>query len=180
VTMEDEAKISPAMVGELFQAAQSGDAARIKHLLDLDAALANTENLDGLTPLGYAAHFGHPDAVQMLLDYGADIDAVSHSNIPHIPANTALHAAIAGKRNIEVIRLLLARGARTDLLDSNGHTCLHTAAFHDDNVEIIRLLVEHGARVEAKAEDGTTALDLAVARGNRKVAELLRQLGARA
>lgn len=167
------------IIDDMFQAAQSGDASRLKAILQLHPHLANAENGDGLTPLGYAAHFGNRDAVQVLLEHGAEINAVSHSNLSYIPSNTALHAAIAGERNMEVIRLLLAHQAKTTIFDSNGHTCLHTAAFHDDNVELIRLLIEHGADVHAKAEGGETALALAVKQGNHNVAELLRQHGAR-
>jgi ankyrin repeat protein len=166
------------IIADVFQAAQSGDASRLKNILESHPNLANTENSDGLTPLGFAAHFGNKDAVQVLLDHGADIDAVSHSKISYIPSNTALHAAIAGKRNVDVIKLLLERNAKTNIFDSNGHTCLHTAAFHDDNIEIIRLLIEHGADVNARIEGGETALSLAMKQGNHNVAEFLRQNGA--
>lgn len=169
------------MIKDLFQAAQGGDRQRVKELLEVDASYANAENEEGLTVLGYAAHFGHADVVALLLDHGADIQALSHSKISYIPSNTALHAAIAGKANIEVIRHLLARGAKTDIFDSNGHTCLHTAAFHDEHLEIIRLLIEHGAQVNepAKNEGQHTPLALALEKGNENAAELLRQHGAR-
>ncbi|WP_035156272.1 ankyrin repeat domain-containing protein [Cohnella thermotolerans] len=166
------------IVDECFQAAQAGDAERLKALLKADPGLANAENSDGLTLLGYAAHFGHRDAVLALLDSGADVNAISHSKIAYIPSNTALHAALAGERNADVIRLLLERGARTDLLDSNGHTCLHTAAYHDDLVETIRMLIAFGADVRATSGSGETALSLAEKQGNRRVAALLREHGA--
>lgn len=166
------------IMDELFQAAQSGEASRLKDILESYPHLANAENGDGLTLLGYAAHFGKGDAVQILLDHGADIDAISHSKISYIPSNTALHAAIAGERNVDVIRLLLTHHADTNVFDSDGHTCLHTAAFHDDNIEIIRLLIDHGADVNARIEGGETALSLAIKQGNNNVAELLRQKGA--
>ncbi|WP_044477567.1 ankyrin repeat domain-containing protein [Paenibacillus antibioticophila] len=166
------------IIDNVFQAAQSGEAARLKDILESHPHLTNTENGDGLTPLGYAAHFGNKDAVQVLLNYDADIDAVSHSKISYIPSNTALHAAIAGERNVDVIRLLLTHNAQTNIFDSNGHTSLHTAAFHDDNLEIISLLVEHGADVNARTEGGESALSLAIKQGNNNVAELLRENGA--
>lgn len=169
--------LSP-ILNEFFQAVQSSDAARLKELLEAHPHLANAKNNDGLAPLGYAAHFGQKEAVQILLDHQADVNAVSHSKISYIPSNTALHAAIAGERSLEVIRLLLAHRAKTDILDSNGHTCLHTAAFHEDNVGIISLLIENGADVNAQAEDGETPLSLAIKQGNHKVAELLREHGA--
>lgn len=166
------------IISNVFQMAQSGDATRLKEILEPRPNLANTENSDGLTPLGFAAHFGNKDAVQVLLNHGADIDAVSHSKISFIPSNTALQAAIAGERNMDVIKLLLSHNAQTNILDSNGHTCLHTAAFHDDNEELIRLLIEHGADVNARVEGRETALSLAIKQGNNNVAEFLRQNGA--
>ncbi|WP_442603152.1 ankyrin repeat domain-containing protein [Paenibacillus sp. KN14-4R] len=164
-------------IEDVFQAAQTGDATSLTMILQTQPELANTENSEGLTPLGYAAHFGNVDAVQVLLDYGADVNAVSHSKVTYIPSNTALHAAIAGERNLDVIKLLLANKAQTDILDSNGQTCLHTAAFHDDNEDIIRLLLAHGADVTISTEEGVTALSLAIQQGNHKVANLLREHG---
>lgn len=164
-------------IKDAFGSAQSGDAARLQEILESHPHLANAENEDGLTLLGYAAHFGNAAAVQLLLDYGADIDAVSHSRVSYIPSNTALHAVIAGERNMDVIKRLLNHHAQTHIFDSNGHTCLHTAASHDDNLELIALLIEHGADVNAQTEEGDTALSLAVKQGNHNVAELLRQHG---
>lgn len=161
-------------IDELFRAAQEGDAARLEELLKFQPERANLENADGLTLLGYAAHYGHAEAVRVLIEVGADVNAVSHSNIPYIPSNTALHAAIAGERDMDVIRTLLTHKADTRIFDSNGHTCLHTAAFHDDNLEIIRLLLANGADASERCGDGETASELAEKQGNRKVAELLR------
>jgi ankyrin repeat protein len=169
-----------AMIKELFQAAQTGNLAKLRELLEADSSLANIENEEGLTILGYAAHFGHKEAVALLVDHGANVQAVSHSKIAYIPSNTALHAAIAGEGDVEVIRLLLERGAKADIFDSNGHTCLHTAAFHDEHVEIIRLLLAYGAAINepAKNEGQHTALTLALEKGNEQVAAYLRQHGA--
>lgn len=168
------------LVDDLFQAARTGDADRLRAMLAEHPQLANMENGDGLTPLGYAAHYGSKEAVQALLEFGAEINATSHSRISFIPSNTALHAAIAGERSMDVIRLLLASGARTDIRDSNGHTCLHSAAFHDDSEALIWLLIEHGADPNAVGEQGETALSLAEERGNGRVAELLRGYGGQA
>lgn len=164
---------------EAFAAAARGDADALRMLLRDEPRLASAENADGLTLLGFAAHYGHAEAVRVLLDAGADIDAISHSRIGYIPSNTALHAAIAGERSLEVIALLLERGARTDLADSNGQTCLHSAAYHDDSIAIVGQLLEHGADPDAKDGDGLTPLALASRRGNANVAEFLRRYGAR-
>lgn len=166
------------MINDVFTAARSGDLAQLKGFLNINPTLTNTENSDGLTLLGFAAHFGQTDAVKLLLDYGADVNALSHSKVSFIPSNTALHAAIAGERSLEVIKLLLAHNARTNIFDSNGHTCLHSAAFHDDNIELVHLLIEHGANVNAKVEGGINAIALAKEKGNFNVAELLKHKGA--
>ena len=165
-------------IKKAFSAAQTGDAEALKNLLKSDPTLANAENSDGLTVLGFAAHFGHKEAVKVLLDQGADVNAVSHSKLNFIPSNTALHASIAGSRNMDVIKLLLKHKTNTNIFDSNGHTCLHTAAFHDDSTDIIQLLIEHGADVNAKVDGGTSALNLSVHQGNTKVSEFLRKNGA--
>ncbi|MGM0904739.1 MAG: ankyrin repeat domain-containing protein [Bacillota bacterium] len=162
------------MVKELFQAAESNDIYTLKELLQTKPILANTENEEGLTPLAYAAHFGQKEAVELLLAFGADVNAVSHSKVSYIPSNTALHAAIAGERDMDVIKTLLEHKAKTTIFDSNGHTCLHTAAFHENNADLIHLLMEYGASVNAKVEGGQTALELAEVLGNVKIAEQLR------
>ncbi|MEK4452561.1 ankyrin repeat domain-containing protein [Paenibacillus sp. FSL L8-0506] len=169
-------EINP-IINDVFQAAESGQVERLKEILEAHSNLANMENNEGLTPLGYAAHFGKVEAVQVLLDYGADIDAVSHSQISYIPSNTALHAAIAGERNMEVIRVLLQHQAKTNIFDSDGYTSLHSAAFHTDNVELIELLIEHGADISAKIKSGESAWSVAIKQSNHNVAEFLRGKG---
>ncbi len=158
------------MINEVFQGVQSGDAEKLKKIFSVNGELVNEENKDGLTPLGFAAHFGRKEAVQVLLDFGADINALSHSKIEYIPSNTALHAAIAGERDMDVIKLLLSNGAKTVIFDSNGHTALHTAAYHADNPELIKLLIDHGAEVNGRAAGGKTALELAEEQMNEKAA----------
>ncbi|WP_370452961.1 ankyrin repeat domain-containing protein [Sporosarcina sp. BI001-red] len=161
-------------VTDVFQFIESGDAVALEKALISSPHFANIENEQGLTPLGFSSHFGDKSIVQVLLNHHADIDAVSHSKIEYIPSNTALHAAIAGARSLEVIELLLNTGATTTIFDSNGHTALHTAAFHEDNTELISLLIQHGASVHATKDNGKTAMELAIEQGNRNVVEQLR------
>lgn len=162
-------------VSDVFKLIESHDVGALEKVLISNRSLTNIENEQGLTPLGFASHFGDTDYVQILLNFNAEIDAVSHSKVEYIPSNTALHAAIAGARNIEVIELLLKNKANTNIFDSNGHTALHTAAFHDDNPKLIDLLIEYGASVHAKIDGGKTAIEIAMEQGNDKVVEKLRQ-----
>ncbi|OCT15889.1 hypothetical protein A8709_09705 [Paenibacillus pectinilyticus] len=166
------------MINDIFTAARTGDTGRVKALLEIDLTLANAENSDGLTLLGFAAHFGQSGVVKLLLENGADVNAVSHSRVSYIPSNTALHAAIAGERSVEVIQLLLERGAKTTIRDSNGQTSLHVAAFHTDSTPIIELLLDYGADVNEKTDDGSYAIEIANEQGHTVVTDLLRKHGA--
>jgi ankyrin repeat protein len=168
-----------AKIEDVSQAAQLGDSTRLRELLEIQPTLVNTENKDGLTPLGYAAHYGHIETVKVLLEFGAETDILSHPKVSYIPSNTALHAALAGKRSLEVIQLLLDHNASPSIIDSNGYTSLHVAAFHDKNEAIIRLLFKHGAPLDIKNYEGKTALLIAIEQGNLKVADFLRQNGAK-
>lgn len=160
-------------MNHLFQAVQDGQVEKLKSLLDADPELANTENQDGLTPLGYASHYGQAGAVRVLLEHGANVNAISHSKISFIPSNTALHAALAGERSPEVICLLLEQEASTSILDSDGQYALHSAAFHTDQTELIEMLLQHGADPSALNSSGLTALDIALERGNTSTASCL-------
>ncbi|MBC8063416.1 MAG: ankyrin repeat domain-containing protein [Chlorobia bacterium] len=109
---------------EILAAAADGDMDRVRAL-----ATANPEAVgeitdhgrqpnDGLTgglsgqALHNMARLGHIKGLQALLDLGLDIDLVNQWN------ETALHwASVAGRP--EAIRLLLERGARTDIEESN-------------------------------------------------------------
>lgn len=165
-------------IKEWFGLLERGDAERLPELLQMEPNLVYRANEVGLTPLGYAAHFGHAEVASLLIAHGADVNEVSNSLVSNIPSNTALHAAIAGARNVKVMELLLQHQARTDIIDSNSHTCLHTAAFHDDNEAIIQLLLAHGADVHAATVDGETAYTIACKQGNHRVAAFLLQNGA--
>jgi Ankyrin repeats (many copies) len=69
---------------ELLAAIFRGDLARVSELLAMDIDVNFYE--EGLTPLHLAAEKGYPDIVRMLLDRGADINALN----------------IAGQRPIEI------------------------------------------------------------------------------
>ena len=61
---------------------------------------------------------------------------------------------------LQIIKILLAQGARLESKNSSGWTPLLTASYCG-HVDILLLLLNGGAEIDAKAEDGLTALTVA-------------------
>jgi ankyrin repeat protein len=153
---------------DVFEAAALGESGRLLELLDGDPELVNRYSPDGFTPLQLASFFGRPDAAALLLDRGAESNAVA-KNAMRV---TALHSAAAA-RETGIVRLLLDNGADPNARQEGGYTALHAAAQHGDR-ELAELLVGHGANPSLVNDAGETPADTAAARGHVELAERLR------
>ena len=86
-----------------------------------------------------------------------------------------MHSAVAsdaGAVDIEIVRMLLDKGADPNAKSHSGSTPLHTVGFTGDRASL-DLLLEHGADAAIKNNDGKTAADIARERGNSVIADLL-------
>lgn len=101
---------------DVFAAAATGRMTDLRRAV-ADGSTLNAHAYDGWTPLHLAAFFGRLDAARLLLDAGAEIQAVSRNSL----GNTPLHAATAGK-HAAVALLLIARGASGQAVDAGGYT----------------------------------------------------------
>jgi ankyrin repeat protein len=106
---------------DVFAAAATGNVVALQQALKQPGAV-NAYAYDGWTPLHLAAFFGQSEAVRMLLEAGADLQALSRNSL----TNTPLHAATAG-RHEEVAVMLVERGADSAVADAGGHTPLRIA-----------------------------------------------------
>jgi hypothetical protein len=90
---------------------------------------------------------------------------------------TLLHLA-ARYGQPETLRLLLEKGARTDLVSTDGAqpTALH-AAVVGGSVASVELLLAAGAEVNERRADGATALTVAAEKGDRTIESMLRAAG---
>jgi ankyrin repeat protein len=152
----------------LHEAAAIGNARRLKTLLGQSRTRVNAPNPEGFTPLGLAAFFGHLDALKVLLENGADVNATSPSRF----ANTALDAAVAGDHP-NVVKALLAVHGNPNVRSEANFTPLHKAAEHG-NLEIVRMLVEAGADPKATRDGGLRPIDDAQEKGHQAVVDFLK------
>ena len=154
---------------DIFEAsAIEGGAQRVSALLGEAPALAGSYSADGFTPLHLASYFGREATALALLECGADPNAVSHNPMALRP----LHSATVS-RSLEIVRMLVDRGAEVSARQHGGWTPLHAAAFNGD-LPMAEFLVAHGALASLKSDDGKTALDIAAEKGHGPVADWLR------
>jgi ankyrin repeat protein len=159
---------------------------------------ASAEGEDpGCTPLLYAAENGQLEIVKLLLQKGADVNAKSSYNTVHqcatpligatkVEKNYARMGDLPGSRvtttkkhgYLEIVQLLLEKGAKPDELDNFGHTALFHAA-SNGQVDVVKLLLDKGAGVDVdgKNRNGTPLL-FAAQNGDVEVVSLLLAKGA--
>jgi hypothetical protein len=155
---------------DVFEAASVGDVLRLEDILTADPTSAHSFSGDGWTPLHLAAAFGTPQSVDLLLQHGAPVDAISKNP----QRNQALHAALALGRNPETVCLLLAHGADPNAIQVGGFTALFSAASANRR-DLAEVLLDHGARALHRSDLGKTAADFARERGHTEFAEWLEQ-----
>jgi ankyrin repeat protein len=131
---------------DVFEAAATGSTDRLRQLLDEDSARANAFGVDGFHPLGLACFFGHVDAARLLLERGADANALSRNE--HVQT-AAIHAATAAQGTNEAIRyalveLALEHGADPNLQQGGGFRAIDAARQNGDS-RVEQLLIERGA-----------------------------------
>ncbi|HWL37931.1 MAG TPA: ankyrin repeat domain-containing protein [Frankiaceae bacterium] len=146
-----------------FEAAAVGDTERLGALLGDVGAVAE----DGFTALHLAAFFRHPEAVRLLLDRGAPVNAVASNPMRVQP----LHSAAAGG-DTECVRLLVEAGADVNARQEGGFVPLHASAQNGDEAAVEALLAG-GADPSIATEDGRTAADFAREAGHEKIVSRL-------
>ncbi len=152
---------------ELASAAQTGDVARLRELLDHNRDFSTMPDQDGCTPLHYAAYFGHEEAARYLLSIGADPAARSMDPLRNQP----LHAA-ATSGHAAIVTLLLGAGADPNAEQSGQWTPLHGAA-EQGHLEVVRALLAAGAHPGSASVSGATPRSLAQGKGHGAIASLL-------
>ena len=122
--------------------------------------------------LFHAAENMFVECLEMLLEYGGDLNSVDHHG-----HNTPLFYVLKYTR-LDSVPWLLEHGADPNICNGEElQTALHAAAQRGCNDDILTLLIEHGANIDAPDADGATPLRLAEIRGKHRVVELLQRHG---
>lgn len=145
---------------DLRRAASEGDTSRLRLILGIFP-----NHPEKSAALFLAAWSGHRDAVDLLLERGANVAAHERET-----GWTPLHAACAGggpgaaRKNLSAVReILVDRGADVNALDAHGRTPLFHAVMHSHDT--VEFLLACGADVDARDNHGTAPIHLAVRNG---------------
>ncbi|RTE76484.1 hypothetical protein BHE90_009067 [Fusarium euwallaceae] len=158
----------------LSRAAQTGNEAAVRLLLDRGISMESRDDNQGRTPLQWAAKEGHEAVVRLLLDRGASME--SRDNYW---SKTPLQWA-AERWHDNIVRLLLDRGANIESEDRDGCTALFQVLQCWRSQEtIMRMLLDQGANIETKDDcEGQTPLLYAAGLGFEVAVTLLLDKGA--
>ncbi len=155
----------------LMVACQSGKPACVKVLCEAGSQVKGGScgpmMLGRKPPMYIAAHNGHTDAMEVLLQCGAPIDGDGK----YIPLSGA-----AIKGSLQCVQFLLNHGASLDNVNNIGNV-LSDAAY-GKNVDIVKLFLEKGCHVNHRDASGNTALHMAALRGNPGIVQILIEAGA--
>ena len=132
---------------------------------------AQIPNFTPQTPLIGALLHNDPAEAARLLRQGADPNQGHFGGLPPV-------ILAAARQEVELVRLMAAKGADLNVRDRSGTTALMWGAFNDSgNAAMVAALITLGADPLASNKAGETALDWALKRGETPAVEMLRKAG---
>ncbi|WP_262694288.1 ankyrin repeat domain-containing protein [Kordiimonas aquimaris] len=148
----------------LFEAAKNNDTQIISTVLD-NGMLVDTIAEDGATPLFLAVQNQSYDAVELLIQRGADVNYINPKAIGATPLMIA-----ASRANIDLATLLLDNGAGIDVVDVNNDPAINWAAYYG-YTDMVEFLISRGAHTDITGHG--TPRQIAIRRGHQDLVELL-------
>lgn len=94
------------------------------------------------TPLEIALYLGLTTVTQFFIEHGAILEGEDYDE------RTPLMTAILAKVPLDLVRLMIEKGANVNAIGDIGETPLQFAIINDD-LDIVKLLVENGANINA-------------------------------
>lgn len=184
---------------------EAGTTSSISFLLSQGFNIEARSSTKGNTPLLEAAHDGSTRAVELLLNSGADINARNdkgetalHLATFHLNAQDRATWGTSRYPRLELIKLLLSRGADFTIVDHDGQSLLQKVVQGFDppdrptdprglaapraslrgDIDAIELLISLGANVGVRDYQGETVLHRAAHEWNPEMIRMLLNAGA--
>ena len=151
---------------DIFAAARQGDISAIKAYA-LKGGNVNISNSKSHTPFILAAYYGHLQALDTLLQIGADACAMDNKG-----SNAFMGVAFKGHNHVAQW-LLDNTSCAVNHRNYAGQTALMMASLFGREV-IIKQLLEHGADADLKDHQGNTSAKLAQAQGLNHIVEIIK------
>jgi ankyrin repeat protein len=173
ITGHDEIAESLVATGielNIFEAAAVGRLDRVQELLNKSPELIKAYSPDGWTALHLS--LDHLDVVDLLLDRGADVNAVTKNAFSATPLQGA-----AMFQTIDLAKVLIKHGANVNCRAAAGVTPLHEVS-KNGQIEFAKLLLDNGANINAKDDKGKTPLTIALENKQTEMATFLRSRNA--
>ena len=177
------------MLCDIFDAAQSGDTARVKWYIEQGIPV-NLKDKNGRTLLCCAASEGKLEVVEYLVSAGCHVDSIdynililrkrhmlsSESTVIFKAINAMLCDIFDAAQSGDTARLkwYIEQGIPVNLKDKDSRTLLHCAA-SEGQLEVVEYLVNAGCRIDPIDYNGWTPLICASAHGHDKVKHFLEQ-----
>ena len=151
----------------LFEAIADNHLDNVRELIRADWRLLNdkTGGPTGQTPVMYAVLAGNKEAVEILMDSGAD-DTIGDDN-----GYTPMHGA-AFQGRAEIARMLIHKyGLDPSDMHADGFRPLHRACWGDDerHTDTVRVLLEAGVRYDEYSSEGHLCMDQTYREGTAKL-----------
>ena len=150
--------------------AEAGKAACIPQLIAAGLSVDFRDQY-GRTSFHCATISGQMETMEVLLEFGADVNAQCTSDGCDSGC-TPLRYAVLCEYSLEVVKLLLEKGAKLNPSTTPMVTPLHDAAALNLQ-DALELLLGHGLDANAKAPDGSTPLHFAACNDHTEVVSIL-------
>jgi len=169
---------------DVFLASQLGKLDLVRRALDADPQIAGAFSAAGSTALHGACYWGQVAVANLLLERGADPNAVTRDGFLQIrPLGCAVATPDISNPSdqeavvFQLVAQLLAAGADVNGRRRDGLTALHSAAYRG-HLRVMELLLRHGADPTLRGLDGLrtgqTALDMALGQNQDAAAAFLK------
>ena len=130
---------------DLYDAVRKHNIDQVKKLIKYGAPInfIHPTEIDHWTPLQVASYFGDMNIVEALVKAGADLE------LRNKDGETALFAAVTRRQGekgqLEIIKFLVSKGAKVDVVTNNGSTPLSEARKNNLRT-VVEFLTQNGAK----------------------------------